>query len=58
MRHAQRHERIDRRVDAMFEEGIVAETERFLAQGLEGNRTAMQAIGYRQVVEQCLRVGE
>lgn len=43
--------RIDGRVDAMFAAGLVAETRRLLAQGLEHNRTAMQAIGYRQVVE-------
>ena len=43
--------RIERRVDAMFAEGLVAETRGLLARGLEGNRTAMQALGYRQVVE-------
>jgi len=44
-------ERIDARVDAMFRAGLVAETEKLLADGLAQNRTAMQAIGYRQVVE-------
>jgi tRNA dimethylallyltransferase len=44
-------QRIDRRVDRMFEEGLVEETRRLLAMGLEENRVAMQAIGYRQVVE-------
>ena len=43
--------RIDQRVDAMFAAGLVAETERLLKEGLADNRTAMQAIGYRQVVE-------
>jgi tRNA dimethylallyltransferase len=43
--------RLERRVDRMFQSGLVAETERLLSQGLESNRTAMQAIGYRQVVE-------
>lgn len=43
--------RIDQRVDAMFAQGLVAETQELLARGLEQNRTAMQAIGYRQVVE-------
>ncbi len=43
--------RIERRVDAMFADGLVAETRELLARGLEGNRTAMQALGYRQVVE-------
>jgi tRNA dimethylallyltransferase len=43
--------RIDARVEEMFRHGLVAETRRLLAQGLAENRTAMQAIGYRQVVE-------
>lgn len=43
--------RIATRVDAMFAGGLVAETERLLARGLAQNRTAMQALGYRQVVE-------
>ncbi len=43
--------RIERRVDAMFAAGLVDETRRLLGKGLEGNRTAMQAIGYRQIVE-------
>ena len=43
--------RIDARVDRMFELGLVRETEALLARGLEQNRTAMQAIGYRQVVD-------
>lgn len=44
-------QRINARVDAMFAGGLVAETSRLLEHGLAGNRTAMQAIGYRQVVE-------
>jgi tRNA dimethylallyltransferase len=43
--------RIESRVDDMFDRGLVLETERLLAQGLERNRAALQAIGYRQVVE-------
>jgi tRNA dimethylallyltransferase len=43
--------RIERRVDEMFRSGLVAETERLLAAGLAHNLTAMQALGYRQVVE-------
>mgnify|MGYP001230997161 CR=1 FL=1 len=43
--------RIDRRVDAMFLQGLVAETEKLMSCGLEKNRTALQALGYRQVVE-------
>ena len=43
--------RIDMRVEEMFRCGLVDETKRLLSHGLEQNRTAMQAIGYRQVVE-------
>src|SRR2546422_3802436 len=43
--------RIDARVDAMFARGLAQETEQLLKRGLAGNRTAMQAIGYRQAVE-------
>src|SRR2546422_6088070 len=35
----------------MFRRGLVAETEGLLKRGLGENRTAMQALGYRQVVE-------
>lgn len=43
--------RIDLRVDAMFAHGLVAETQRLMDCGLAQNRTAMQALGYRQVVD-------
>lgn len=43
--------RIDARVDEMFRRGLVEETRELLKRGLEQNKTAMQAIGYRQVVE-------
>ena len=43
--------RINARVDTMFARGLVAETRALLQQGLAENKTAMQAIGYRQVVE-------
>lgn len=43
--------RINDRVDEMFRAGLVAETERLLTLGLADNKNAMQAIGYRQVVE-------
>ena len=35
----------------MFRRGLVAETEQLLRRGLAQNPTAMQALGYRQVVE-------
>jgi tRNA dimethylallyltransferase len=43
--------RIHARVDTMFKRGLVEETRELLKRGLEQNKTAMQAIGYRQVVE-------
>jgi len=43
--------RISKRVDGMFTAGLVEETRALLERGLESNRTALQAIGYRQVVE-------
>ncbi len=43
--------RIDVRVDRMFREGLVEETRALLDAGLGRERTALQAIGYRQVVE-------
>ena len=45
------HQRISARVDAMFRQGWVAETEQLLQRGLAQNKTAMQALGYRQIVE-------
>ncbi len=45
------HARINARVDAMFARGLVDETRELLKRGLAENKTAMQAIGYRQVVE-------
>ena len=45
------HTRINVRVDVMFRRGLVAEVQALLSRGLAENRTAMQAIGYRQVVE-------
>ncbi len=43
--------RIAARVDEMFRCGLVEETRELLAHGLAENKTAMQAIGYRQVAE-------
>lgn len=45
------HRRINTRVDEMFEHGLVEETRLLLQRGLAENKFAMQAIGYRQVVE-------
>jgi len=45
------HARITARVDEMFAAGLVEETRGLLERGLAQNKTAMQAIGYRQTVE-------
>ena len=45
------HARINARVDDMFQRGLVRETQDLLAHGLAQNRIALQALGYRQVVE-------
>jgi len=45
------HGRIRRRVEAMFKAGLIEETRQLLDRGLATNRTAQQAIGYRQVIE-------
>lgn len=45
------HARINERVERMFQRGLVDEVRNLLPRSLAGNRTAMQAIGYRQVVE-------
>jgi tRNA dimethylallyltransferase len=44
-------ERIDARVEKMLSDGLLQETEALMHAGLDKNRTAMQAIGYRQMVE-------
>jgi len=44
-------QRIDARVDEMFRRGLVSETTDLLERGLASNPTALQALGYRQVVE-------
>jgi tRNA dimethylallyltransferase len=43
--------RIDQRVDQMFASGLVEEVRGLLDRGLAENKTALQALGYRQVVE-------
>ena len=43
--------RIDKRVDDMFQAGLIEETRRAMQEGLGTNPTALQAIGYRQVVD-------
>ena len=48
------YDRIDRRVDAMVEQGLFREVEQLLARGLSPESTAMQAIGYKEAVRALL----
>jgi tRNA dimethylallyltransferase len=43
-------ERIDERVNAMFEQGLVAEVQQLINEGLLQGRTAQRALGYSQVI--------
>ena len=43
-------ERIDVRVNSMFEQGLVAEVENLIGAGLLQGRTAQRALGYSQVI--------
>ncbi len=45
------YERIDRRVDIMMEEGLIDEVKVLWKSGLSKDTTAMQAIGYKEIVE-------
>lgn len=44
------HARIDRRVERMFDDGLVDEVRALLAAGVTFGRTASQALGYREVL--------
>ncbi len=44
------YDRINRRVDAMLEQGLVEEVRRLLEQGVPPECQSMQSIGYRQMV--------
>lgn len=43
------YDRINRRVDRMVEQGLVAEVSRLLAQGVSPDCQAMQGIGYKEI---------
>ena len=45
------HQRIDRRVEEMFEQGLVEEVQGLLANGVQFGRTARMALGYAEVLE-------
>lgn len=51
MDRARLYARIDARVDAMFEGGLVQEVQGLCAQGLADSLTSRQAIGYKEVIE-------
>ena len=44
------YERINKRVDIMFEKGLVAEVEKLKNNGVDERYTSMQAIGYKEVL--------
>ena len=48
------YKRINKRVDEMFESGLLEEIENLLRQGINENYQCMQAIGYKEVLE-CLK---
>ena len=50
---AELHDRIDRRVEAMFAAGLVEEVRRLLNNPLGLSKTARQALGYAEVVDYC-----
>ena len=44
------YERINERVDTMFDEGLVDEVKRLCASGYASGLTSMQAIGYKEII--------
>ena len=51
------YDRINRRVDIMFEHGLVDEVKSLLKSGVTENNRCMQAIGYKEVLN-CLKNGD
>ena len=45
------NQRIHKRVDEMFNQGLVEETQTLIKKGLRNNRNACQSLGYRQVLD-------
>ena len=45
------YERIDKRVDIMLESGLVDEVKALLAQGCRKKSTAMQGLGYKEIID-------
>lgn len=50
-RREELYRRIDRRVDIMLEQGLLAEIQALLASGIPERATALQAIGYKEFVD-------
>lgn len=48
------YQRINKRVDAMFDQGLLGEVENLLSQGVEPSAQSMQGIGYKEVVDGLL----
>ncbi len=51
------YERINRRVDQMFEGGLIEEIKHLISKGLRCENQCMQAIGYKEVLE-CIKNGD
>lgn len=45
------YDRIDKRVDLMFDSGLVEEVQQLLNKGINENSQCMQAIGYKEVIQ-------
>lgn len=44
------YNRIDKRVEKMFQDGFVSEVKRLMGDGLTQNKTASQALGYKEIL--------
>lgn len=49
------YDRINQRVDQMFEQGLVQEVEQLLQSGLDHHSQSMQGIGYKEVADYLLK---
>jgi tRNA dimethylallyltransferase len=47
----EQHERINQRVEQMFQRGLIEEVRALIANGKQLGRTASQAVGYQEVIE-------
>jgi tRNA dimethylallyltransferase len=45
------YERIDRRCDAMIEQGLIAEVQTLLSKGFKPEANALRTIGYRDIID-------